>query len=74
MDVWFTQSSSRQREVHQYHYQAWSDHGVPAAGSLVSFWRYVTARAMTTAPPLVHCRWLKCNRVVWLLFEYHATE
>ncbi|KAK7089830.1 hypothetical protein V1264_024400 [Littorina saxatilis] len=48
-------SPGKSREVQQYHYQAWPDHGVPAAGSLVNFWRYVTARAKTTAPPVVHC-------------------
>ncbi|XP_076468943.1 uncharacterized protein LOC143299545 [Babylonia areolata] len=48
--------NSVRRTVHQYHYLAWPDHGVPVATSLVRFWRYVTAHVTTpNAPPLVHC-------------------
>ncbi|PVD24655.1 hypothetical protein C0Q70_15139 [Pomacea canaliculata] len=44
-----------QRTVSQYHYLVWPDHGVPSTYSLVSFWRYVKARAQG-AIPVVHCR------------------
>ncbi|PVD24664.1 hypothetical protein C0Q70_15149 [Pomacea canaliculata] len=47
-----------QRTVSQYHYLVWPDHGVPSTYSLVSFWRYVKARAQG-AIPVVHCRGLK---------------
>ncbi|XP_076448638.1 uncharacterized protein LOC143285265 [Babylonia areolata] len=43
------------RLVHQYHFLSWPDHGVPAAGSLVDFWRFVTARASADVPTVVHC-------------------
>ncbi|XP_025108261.1 receptor-type tyrosine-protein phosphatase kappa-like [Pomacea canaliculata] len=43
-----------QRTVSQYHYLVWPDHGVPSTYSLVSFWRYVKARAQG-AIPVVHC-------------------
>ncbi|XP_025108223.1 receptor-type tyrosine-protein phosphatase kappa-like isoform X3 [Pomacea canaliculata] len=43
-----------QRTVSQYHYLVWPDHGVPSTYSLVSFWRYVKARAQG-ATPVVHC-------------------
>ncbi|PVD24661.1 hypothetical protein C0Q70_15146 [Pomacea canaliculata] len=46
-----------QRTVSQYHYLVWPDHGVPSTYSLVSFWRYVKARAQG-AIPVVHCRFL----------------
>ncbi|PVD24656.1 hypothetical protein C0Q70_15140 [Pomacea canaliculata] len=43
-----------ERTVSQYHYLVWPDHGVPSTYSLVSFWRYVKARAQG-AIPVIHC-------------------
>ncbi|XP_070193956.1 receptor-type tyrosine-protein phosphatase kappa-like [Littorina saxatilis] len=48
------------REVTQYHYVSWPDHGVPTTVSLVRFWRDVTHRRETRksvplAPMIVHC-------------------
>ncbi|XP_070184035.1 receptor-type tyrosine-protein phosphatase epsilon-like [Littorina saxatilis] len=44
------------REVTQYHYVSWPDHGAPSTTSLVRFWRYVTRETKhDTAPLLVHC-------------------
>ncbi|KAK7452243.1 hypothetical protein BaRGS_00039754 [Batillaria attramentaria] len=47
--------SSGERQVTQYHYMAWPDHGVPLAASLVDYWRYVKGRTTSTVPLLVHC-------------------
>ncbi|KAL8605761.1 hypothetical protein ACOMHN_066343 [Nucella lapillus] len=46
------------REVTQYHYVSWPDHGAPTVTSLVSFWRHVSRRTKTgkAGPALVHCR------------------
>ncbi|XP_071082306.1 receptor-type tyrosine-protein phosphatase epsilon-like isoform X2 [Haliotis cracherodii] len=47
------------REVTQYHFTAWPDHGVPTAPSLVSFWRHVNTRSQPNdgqaGPIIVHC-------------------
>ncbi|XP_025108277.1 receptor-type tyrosine-protein phosphatase kappa-like [Pomacea canaliculata] len=49
-----TKKGGDQRTVSQYHYLVWPDHGVPSTYSLVSFWRYVKARAQGDIP-VVHC-------------------
>ena len=50
-----------QREVTQYHYVSWPDHGSPTTTSLVVFWRYVTSQTRDRpAPLLVHCRFAHC--------------
>ncbi|XP_070193546.1 receptor-type tyrosine-protein phosphatase mu-like isoform X1 [Littorina saxatilis] len=52
--------SEESREVTQYHYVSWPDHGVPTTTSLVTFWRYVHNRTKpvdgaAVPPVLVHC-------------------
>ncbi|XP_070193914.1 receptor-type tyrosine-protein phosphatase epsilon-like [Littorina saxatilis] len=53
--------SHETREVTQYHYSSWPDHGVPTTVSLVMFWRDVANRSGTDegssnqTPKLVHC-------------------
>ncbi|KAK7088967.1 receptor-type tyrosine-protein phosphatase epsilon-like [Littorina saxatilis] len=53
--------SRETREVTQYHYVSWPDHGVPTTVSLVRFWRDVTRRRQAkqaSSPPtpmVVHC-------------------
>ncbi|XP_071082388.1 receptor-type tyrosine-protein phosphatase epsilon-like [Haliotis cracherodii] len=47
------------REVTQYHFTSWPDHGVPTAPSLVSFWRHARTRSQPNdgqaGPIIVHC-------------------
>ncbi|XP_046556798.1 receptor-type tyrosine-protein phosphatase epsilon-like isoform X2 [Haliotis rubra] len=47
------------REVTQYHYTSWPDHGVPTAPSLVNFWRHVNICSKPNdgqaGPIIVHC-------------------
>ncbi|KAL8620116.1 hypothetical protein ACOMHN_066587 [Nucella lapillus] len=45
------------REVTQYHYLSWPDHGASTVTSLVSFWRHVSRMTKTgkAGPALVHC-------------------
>ncbi|PVD24385.1 hypothetical protein C0Q70_14867 [Pomacea canaliculata] len=52
-----THHSKVPREVEQYHYLAWPDHGVPTTSSLLNFWRFAKSRAPRQSPPpvLVHC-------------------
>ncbi|XP_070193979.1 receptor-type tyrosine-protein phosphatase epsilon-like [Littorina saxatilis] len=52
--------SGESREVTQYHYVSWPDHGAPTTTSLVTFWRYVNNRTKpadgeSVPPVLVHC-------------------
>ncbi|KAK7102417.1 receptor-type tyrosine-protein phosphatase alpha-like [Littorina saxatilis] len=52
--------SAESREVTQYHYVSWPDHGAPTTTSLVTFWRYVHNRTTpadgaSVPPVLVHC-------------------
>ncbi|KAK7102425.1 hypothetical protein V1264_020644 [Littorina saxatilis] len=52
--------SDESREVTQYHYVSWPDHGAPTTTSLVTFWRYVHNRTKpadgaSVPPVLVHC-------------------
>nr|KAG5697615.1 hypothetical protein BaRGS_001040 [Batillaria attramentaria] len=53
-----------EREVVQYHYVSWPDHGAPDPTSLIVFWRFVTARTAhnPNVPLLVHCRNNSCFR------------
>nr|KAG5695626.1 hypothetical protein BaRGS_029116 [Batillaria attramentaria] len=44
-----------ERQVTQYHFNTWPDHGVPQAPALVDFWRYVKARGNPRVPLIVHC-------------------
>nr|KAG5693258.1 hypothetical protein BaRGS_000840 [Batillaria attramentaria] len=44
-----------ERQVTQYHFNTWPDHGVPQASALVDFWRYVKARGNPIVPLIVHC-------------------
>ncbi|KAK7481818.1 hypothetical protein BaRGS_00026965 [Batillaria attramentaria] len=44
-----------ERQVTQYHFNTWPDHGVPQASALVDFWRYVKARGNPRVPLIVHC-------------------
>nr|KAG5693263.1 hypothetical protein BaRGS_000845 [Batillaria attramentaria] len=44
-----------ERQVTQYHFNTWPDHGVPQASALVDFWRYVKARGNPSVPLIVHC-------------------
>ncbi|XP_025107905.1 receptor-type tyrosine-protein phosphatase kappa-like isoform X3 [Pomacea canaliculata] len=52
-----TNHNQEEREVEQYHFLAWPDHGVPTTTSLLNFWRFARSRAPHTPPPpvLVHC-------------------
>ncbi|XP_070183169.1 receptor-type tyrosine-protein phosphatase epsilon-like [Littorina saxatilis] len=52
--------SGESREVTQYHYVGWLDHGAPTTTSFVTFWRYVNNRTKpadgeSVPPVLVHC-------------------
>ncbi|XP_076448672.1 receptor-type tyrosine-protein phosphatase alpha-like [Babylonia areolata] len=44
------------REVHQFHFTAWPDHGVPCPVALVRFWACVVLQPIRFGGPmLVHC-------------------
>ena len=52
------------RDVTQFHFTAWPDHGVPShATSLLAFLRKVRASVPEDAGPIViHCRYVKSQR------------
>ncbi|XP_070193053.1 receptor-type tyrosine-protein phosphatase epsilon-like isoform X2 [Littorina saxatilis] len=48
--------SETAREIHQFHFTSWPDHGVPCAVALVQFWSCVISQpSPLTGPLLVHC-------------------
>lgn len=66
----FQESEKEEREVKQFHFTVWPDHGVPEyPTALLAFRRRLRAYNPADAgPPIVHCRYDVCQfkALFWL--------
>lgn len=68
MTVFAQRGAHEIREIRQFHFTGWPDHGVPYhATGLLGFIKRVKSKTLTNAGPMVvHCR-LVCPGIIFLI-------